>query len=80
MLNLDGKPRAGLLAYQFEHVEPNWLPYIKVENPSELVARVEALGGRVLIPPMADIRGGSVAVIADPSGAAVTIQKWPPEG
>jgi len=71
---------AGVLAYNLETVEPNWLPYILVEDPVSLVERVEELGGRVLFPPNPDIREGSVAVIADPSGAAVTIQKWPPEG
>jgi predicted enzyme related to lactoylglutathione lyase len=80
LLERDGTVLAGVLAYDFEAVEPNWLPYILVEDPGALVARVEELGGRVLIPPDPNIRGGSVAVIADPSGAAVTIQKWPPEG
>jgi len=44
------------------------------------MGRVEELGGRVLFPPDPEIRGGGVAVVADPSGAAITIQKWPPEG
>jgi predicted enzyme related to lactoylglutathione lyase len=80
LLQRDSLILAGVLAYDFEAVEPNWLPYILVEDPGALVNRVEELGGRVLIPPDPNIRGGSVAVIADPSGAAVTIQKWPPEG
>ena len=80
LLQRDGLILAGVLAYDFEVVEPNWLPYILVEDPAELVERVTELGGQVIFPPDPQIRGGNVAVIADPSGAAVTIQKWPPEG
>jgi len=76
----DGQAMAGVLSYDLEQVQPNWLPYILVDDPAAIVERVEALGGRVLIPPDPDIRGGSAAVIADPSGAALTIQKWPAEG
>ena len=79
-LTRDGNLLGGVLEYAFEYVEPNWLPYVRVEDPGDLVRRVEGLGGRVLIAPREDIRGGSVAVIADPSGAALTIQKWPVEG
>lgn len=79
VLQRDGLNLAGVLAYDFQAVEPNWLPYILVEDPAALVERVEDLGGRVLFPPDPGIRAGSVAIIADPSGAAVTIQKWPPE-
>ena len=80
MMGRDGLTLAGILAYDLAEVEPNWLPYILVDAPEPLVARVEELGGRVIFPPDPAIRGGEVAVIADPSGAAVTIQKWPPEG
>jgi predicted enzyme related to lactoylglutathione lyase len=80
LLQRGGVNFAGVLVYDLEYVQPNWLPYILVEDPAVLVTRVEELGGRVLFPPDPQIRGGDVAVIADPSGAAVTIQKWPPEG
>jgi predicted enzyme related to lactoylglutathione lyase len=73
-------PRAGVLEYDAPRLEPNWVPYVLVDDPAALVGRVEELGGRVLIAPDPSIRNGSVALIADPSGAAVTIQKWPPEG
>jgi predicted enzyme related to lactoylglutathione lyase len=80
ILERDGLTLAGILAYDFELVEPNWLPYVLVEDPTPLVERVEDLGGRVIFPPNPEVRDGDVAVIAGPSGAAVTIQKWPPEG
>jgi len=80
LLERDGLTLAGILAYDFEVVEPNWLPYILVDDPASLVEKVVELGGQVIFPPNPEVRGGGVAVIADPSGAAVTIQKWPPEG
>jgi len=80
VLQRDGQNLAGVLAYDLPGVEPNWLPYVLAEDPASLMGRVEELGGRVLFPPDPEIRGGGVAVVADPSGAAITIQKWPPEG
>jgi predicted enzyme related to lactoylglutathione lyase len=58
-------------------VEPNWLPYVRVEDPAAMAARVASLGGRVLIPPSSGIRGGTLAVILDPTGGAMALQKWP---
>ena len=36
-----------------------------------------ALGGRVLIEPHPDLRKGSLAVVADPTGAVFALQKYP---
>ena len=69
-----------LLELPFEDVLPNWLPYVLVDDPSAVAARVDELGGRVLLGPHEELRGGSVAIITDPSGAALTIQKWPLDG
>lgn len=80
VLSLRDIPRAGVLEYDDPQLRPNWVPYVLVDDPAALVDRVDELGGRVLIAPNPSIRNGSVALIADPSGAAVTIQKWPPEG
>ncbi len=79
LLSRDGRPRAGVFENPFEGVRPHWLPYVRVENPSALARRVESLGGRLIVEPREDIRGGSVAVIADPTGAVLAIQKWPVE-
>jgi predicted enzyme related to lactoylglutathione lyase len=40
-------------------------------------ARVTALGGRVILPAIPEIRNGTVAIVADPTGGAVALQKWP---
>lgn len=79
ILTMDAIPRAGVVKVPWESVKPNWLPYIKVEDPQVLAAQVEALGGKLILPPDNNIRNGSVAVVADPTGAAVALQKWPLE-
>jgi hypothetical protein len=74
----DGTPRAGLLVNPFpEEVSPLWLPYVRVAYPSAVVAKVEGLGGEVLLEPAPEHRQGTVAIIADPTGAELAIQKWP---
>ena len=80
-LNRDGKARAGVLQIApAGGVPPNWLPYVRVADAGATVARAEQLGGRVIIPPAPELRNGSVALIADPSGAALVIQQWPVPG
>jgi predicted enzyme related to lactoylglutathione lyase len=80
VLQAEERPRGGVVEIPFEEVRPNWLPYVLVEDPLAIVARVEELGGAVLLAPHEELRAGSVAIIADPSGAALTVQKWPIEG
>ncbi len=58
-------------------VPPNWLPYVLVSDPAALAARVEGLGGRVLLSPKSELRNGSLAIVADPTGAVVALQKFP---
>ncbi|NTV84682.1 MAG: VOC family protein [Bacteroidales bacterium] len=79
VLKKDTRPRAGVVKNPWETIPPNWLPYVRVEDPAKLVEKVESLGGKVILAPREDIRKGSVALIADPSGAAVALQRWPME-
>jgi len=71
--------RAGLfrLPPKIEGVQPNWLPYVLVTDPAPLAARVDALGGRVIVPAAPERRNGSLVVIADPGGAVLALQKFP---
>jgi hypothetical protein len=73
------RSRAGLLQIPAElsGVQPNWLPYVRVEDPAALAARAVSLGGKVVIAPRREIRDGTLAVITDPTGAALALQKWP---
>jgi len=74
----DGAPRAGLIAIPWEGVPPNWLAYVRVADPAAIAARVASLGGSVFFEPDEEVRNGDVAIIVDPSGAALTVQRWPP--
>ena len=70
-------PVAGVVPIGTRPIKPNWLPYVRVTDPAAVAARAEQLGGRIILRPSPDIRQGSVAVIVDPAGAAVALQKWP---
>ena len=70
-------PVAGVVPIGEKPIKPNWLPYVRVNDPAAVAARAEQLGGRIILRPNPEIRKGSVAVIVDPSGAAVALQKWP---
>jgi len=72
----ENKPRAGMVKIPFENVKPHWMPYIAVKDPSEVVKKVEQLGGTVYLG-TEGIIGNNAAIIADPSGAVFTVQKWP---
>jgi predicted enzyme related to lactoylglutathione lyase len=70
-------PVAGVIAIGERKIAPNWLPYIRVNDPAQVAATAEQLGGRILLAPSADIRNGSIAVVTDPLGAAMALQRWP---
>ena len=76
LLQQDSTPMAGVLEIPVKDVRPNWLPTIRVADVNATVSRVVTLGGRVILAPRADIRNGTVAIIADPTGAALTLQQW----
>lgn len=71
------KGYAGMLIIPWENVKPNWLPYIKVKDPEAIIKKVKPLGGMVILAPGKDIRNGSVAIVADPTGAVIALQKYP---
>jgi len=72
-----GRERAGLLRNPIAVDRPIWLPSIHVADPAAAAARAAQLGGRVLLAPRSDVRNGSLALIADPTGAVLALQKWP---
>jgi predicted enzyme related to lactoylglutathione lyase len=57
-------------------VKPTWLPYVRVKSVPETVAKAKELGGKVLIAPRPELLEGKIAVIADPTGAAIGIMEW----
>ncbi len=72
----DTTPTAGMLEIPVKDVQPNWLPTIRVTDVHATVAKAGALGGRVIMAPRDDVRNATVAIIADPTGAALTVQQW----
>ena len=76
LMKRDGRYRAGMIQLPWEDVDPNWIPYILVEDPAGIAAKAEALGGEVLLSSQSVVHGGS-AVIADPSGAVFAVQVQP---
>ncbi|MCG6927526.1 MAG: VOC family protein [Acidobacteria bacterium] len=79
-LRRDGRTRAGLFQIPEaadKNVDPNWLPYVLVDDPGGLATQAESLGGTVILAPEPGIRSGTLAIVADPTGGALALQKWP---
>jgi len=72
--------RAGVLEMPFTGVEPNWVPYILVDDLNAILKRARKLGGRVLLEPQEKLGKGEVALIADPSGAAFFVHEATEDG
>ncbi len=77
LLKHGDKPRAGILANPFEDLDPVWVSYLRVESPAAITARVEELGGKVIVEARPRALGGEVAFIAGPSEAGIALQTWP---
>ena len=64
---------------QFEGVPPHWMAYITVDDVDGACAKVGPAGGQILFPPT-DIEGvGRFCVIADPTGAVVSLMTPAPD-
>jgi uncharacterized protein len=58
---------------------PSWKPYFVVEDADRAAARVQELGGQVLVPPT-DVPAGRFLVVADPLGSALGLAEMGPAG
>jgi len=82
LLRSQGKPRVGIMKMPVKDINPIWVNYLRVADAAALdaiVARVEGLGGAILLDPEDREIGGRVALIAGPSGAGIALQTWPLE-
>jgi predicted enzyme related to lactoylglutathione lyase len=52
-------------------VKPDWLPYVRVSSVTDSTVRARQLGGEVVVEPKPEFLQGKVAVIRDPTGAAI---------
>src|SRR5215216_5354909 len=71
MLTLNGKNVAGLGPHMDTSRPPSWNTYVSVADIEATTARVEAHRGTIVIPPMAVMTAGKMAVFVDPSGAPI---------
>lgn len=79
MLSLDGRLVCGLgqqAPGTPPGVPPSWTTYVLVGDLDELVAATPDAGGLVLLPAMDVLTSGRMAMVADPSGAALGL--WQP--
>ena len=56
-----------------EHIPTHWGSYITVDDVDACTARVQALGGSVIVPPKDIPDIGRFSVIQDPQGAVVSL-------
>jgi len=74
-VSLDGRTIAGMMPIPPNAppgMPPNWGVYFAVGDTDDAVARLEALGGSVLMAAM-DIEPGRFAVVSDPFGAVFNV-------
>jgi predicted enzyme related to lactoylglutathione lyase len=75
MLRAGGIERAGILQRPDDRVTPQWLTHFAVADVAAAARRAAGLGGEVLLPPAPDLREGTLAVVADPTGAVFALQE-----
>ncbi|HCT76754.1 MAG TPA: glyoxalase [Micromonosporaceae bacterium] len=79
--SLNGQPAAGMIEMagpMFPPDEPpHWVNYFNVVDCDASAAKVEQMGGKVVVPPT-DIPPGRFAVVGDPQGAMFCIIKADP--
>jgi predicted enzyme related to lactoylglutathione lyase len=75
LLKLNGEPAAGLIKIgaDWGDVPSNWSVVFEVDDTDAAVAKVQELGGRVLMEPRDLPEVGRFAVVADPWGAAFQV-------
>jgi predicted enzyme related to lactoylglutathione lyase len=74
-----GEWRAGIRHIADDNEHMLWVPVVRVANPEATAQRVEDLGGVVWIAPDEAPVKGNTALIGDPTGALLLIQRWPPK-
>lgn len=78
LLVKDGYARASISVIPpgEDAVAPAWLPFVRVEDINAALQKVAALGGRILMTPDDEKLEGKVAIVADPTGAALGVLEW----
>ena len=79
LLASGGYTRCGIISSPASGVAPAWLPYLRVEDVKAMATQAEHAGAKIVMPPDSAIRGGRVALIVDPTGAAVGLAQVTPQ-
>jgi predicted enzyme related to lactoylglutathione lyase len=61
---------------QENDMQPYWIGFVRVSDVPHAADAAKTLGGRVVVEPHQDLHGGTVALLADPSGAAIGVMDW----
>lgn len=74
-LRQDGRDVAGMggQAPEMEGMPPIWNTYVATDDCDATVKKAEAAGGTVMMPTMEVMDAGKMAILADPSGAMVSV-------
>jgi predicted enzyme related to lactoylglutathione lyase len=80
VLNDGIRDRAGVFSNPLDDTEPFWLTHFIVDDLLASTARVEELGGTVLLAPSDEFRDGRVALVMDPGGAVLVLRDGDPAG
>ena len=78
VLMRDEKWRAGIRRVKDKIKHLLWVPVVRVADAEATAGRVEALGGVVWVAPGEVPDNPNIALIADPVGALLLIQRWSP--
>jgi predicted enzyme related to lactoylglutathione lyase len=81
MARVDGESAAALFTQPDDEkhlgIPPHWTCYFTVKSADEKAKQIDALGGKVLVPPFDVFQFGRMCVLADPSGAMCAL--WEPK-
>jgi len=69
--------RAGIRFIFKDPYKVRWVLAVRVKDPVRILTRVKKLGGSVLLRPDEPPSNGDTALIADPDGALLMLQRWP---
>jgi len=75
VLSAGGRARAGVLLTPDPGLPAAWVPYVRVADVAQTVARAREHGARVVVAPRRHHRG-QVAVMVDPLGAPFAVADW----
>jgi predicted enzyme related to lactoylglutathione lyase len=60
-------------------MHPEWISYVRVFSTADSARLAVKLGGHVLVAPTLAAHGASIAILADPTGAAFGVLELPPK-